>query len=315
VRRPGGLARVAAGGFVAGLIALASVSVAVSVATADELRRDEASGLEYLQVVTGGAGENDPLAIVVAMHGLGDHPESFRLLLDDLPARARVVFPRGPMPHGEDGFSWFNFHADDAEGDGELVGGMKESSERVAKLIRNLVKKYGGPPRAVVCGFSQGGMLSFALAASHPDLIAEAIPVSGYLPQPLWPLERPKSRPLPTVLALHGEADRLIPVEKARWSVEALRGNGFSAELRTWPGVPHALSPPIRATLIASVVSAIERIAPSPAAAAPAPSPAPAPDGSAPAPGESAPGEPVPRVPEMVIPPDANDAAPGSSAP
>src|SRR6185369_5788604 len=78
-----------------------------------ELRREEASGLQYLEVLTGDAAPGDAVPMVVALHGLGDHPESFRLLLDDLPARARVVFPRGPMPHGEDGFSWFDFHADD----------------------------------------------------------------------------------------------------------------------------------------------------------------------------------------------------------
>jgi phospholipase/carboxylesterase len=244
-------------------------SVGVARADGEELQRDEASGLEYLEVLTGGAASSDPVPIVVAMHGLGDHPESFRLLLDDLPAKARVVFPRGPMPHGEDGFSWFDFHADDDEGTAALGEGVKTSADRVAQLIVSLTRARGAPPRAIVCGFSQGGILSFELAAAHPELIAEAIPVSGYLPSPLWPAERPKLKPLPKVVALHGEKDQLIPLQWANWSVEALRSNGYDVSLRSWPGVPHALSPEMRQALIASVVSAVQELTPQHAAEGP----------------------------------------------
>jgi len=252
--------------------------VLVGDALAVDLQRDEASGLEYLEVVTGGAATADPLPIVVAMHGLGDNPASFRLLLDDLPARARIVFPRGPMPHGPDGFSWFDFHSDDEEGAAELGAGIRAAADRVSTLILALKQKSGGPATAIVCGFSQGGMLSFALAAGNPDLIAVAIPVSGYLPSPLWPTERPKIRPLPKVLALHGETDKLIPVESARWSIEALRSNGYDGNLRSFPGVGHALSPAMRAMLTASVVTAVQELSlpgvvlpgpPSPASAVP----------------------------------------------
>lgn len=247
-----------------GLVALAALALAAaaSSASAGELELEAKSGLHYLQVLTAGGAAADPLPIIVAMHGLGDHPETFRLLLDDLPARARVILPRAPMPHGADGFSWFNFRPDDEEGSQELVEDVRLSAGRVATMIRELTKKYGGPERVVVCGFSQGAILSFALAAAHPEIIAEAIPVSGYLPSALWPAERPKVRPLPKVIALHGEADRLISLESARWSTEALRSNGYDTTLRSWPGVGHALSLEMRSTLVTSVVDAVEKLAP-----------------------------------------------------
>lgn len=247
--------RVALRALVAGLL----LAVA-SAAGAQEVLREESSGLEYLEVVTGGAAAADPLPVVVAMHGLGDNPASFRLLLDDLPARARVIFPRAPMPHGNDGFSWFDFHTDDEDGAGELGAGIHAASDRVARLIVALAAKHHGPARSVVCGFSQGGMLSFALAASHPELVSTAIALAGYLPTALWPRERPKVRPLPKVAALHGEADHLIPVDSARWSIEALRGNGYDVALKTFPGVGHALSPPMRAALETMVVTAVAEL-------------------------------------------------------
>lgn len=241
-------------------LVLVAASVARSPAAAVELQREATSGLEYLEIVTGGGLATDPLPVVVAIHGLGDRPESFRLLLDDLPTKARVILPRGPMPHGEDGFSWFDFHTDDEEGALRLGEGVRSAAARVADLMVALAAEHGGPTRGVICGFSQGGMLSFAVAATRPDLVAVAVPVSGYLPTALWPSERPRTRPLPRILALHGEADRLISAESSRWSVEALRSNGFDTSLRTWPGVGHAMVPDIRAALVTAVVGAVETL-------------------------------------------------------
>lgn len=251
------LRRSLAGLALAGLGWAGLVLVAAAGAEAQDVLRDEASGLEYLEVVTGGATAAESLPVVVAIHGLGDNPTSFRLLLDDLPARARVIFPRGPMPHGSDGFSWFEFRADDEDGAAELGAGIRTAADRIAKLIVAVTAKTSAPSRVVVCGFSQGGMLSFALAASHPELVSTAVPLAGYLPTTLWPRERPKAKPLPRIVALHGEKDPLIPADSARWSVDALRGNGYDATLTTFPGVSHALSPPMRSALESTVVAAV----------------------------------------------------------
>lgn len=256
MRKPG-LARLRS---LAAAFGLAAGLLSASPAPAVELQREATSGLEYLEIVTGGGLATDPLPVVVAIHGLGDRPESFRLLLDDLPTKARVILPRGPMPHGDDGFSWFDFHTDDEEGARRLGEGVRSAALRLADLMVALAAEHGGPARSVVCGFSQGGMLSFAVAATRPDLVAVAVPVSGYLPTALWPSERPKTRPLPRILALHGEADRLISAQAARWTVEALRSNGFDTSLRTWPGVGHAMVPDIRAALVAAVVGAVEEL-------------------------------------------------------
>lgn len=267
-------------------VAVLAVLVACTPARAVDLQRDETSGLEYLEVLTAGADADAKLPVVVAIHGLGDDPESFRLLLDDLPAPARLLVPRAPKPHGANGFSWFEFHTpDDEAGTQQLAAGVGAAAERLAKFLVAMQRKHQGPARAVACGFSQGGMLSFALAAAHPELVASAVPVAGYLPPPLWPAERPTFRPLPKILALHGEADPLIPLQQAKWTVEALRSNGFPVELRSWPGVRHALPPEIRSALMSAVVKAVEELAPEGTVLQGPPSPVrAAPDGGAVAP-------------------------------
>jgi phospholipase/carboxylesterase len=239
------------------------VLVIVAPAQADDLLHDRASDLHYLQLMTSGAKEDDAVPVVLAIHGLGDRPESFRLLVDGVSVPARVVIPRAPKAHGADGFSWFDFRAGaDAEGDAALAEGVRGAAGGLATLAGSLAAKHGGPSRVVVCGFSQGGMLSFALAALHPEQVAAAVPVSGYLPVPLWPASRPAARPLPKVLALAGEDDRVIPPDPVRWSVEALRVNGYEVELKLYPGVAHAISPPMRKDLVASLEAAVQELQP-----------------------------------------------------
>lgn len=210
--------------------------------------------LVYQEILTAGAVNVEPLPIVIALHGLGDRPESFRLMLDDLGVRARVVVPRGPLPQGTEGFSWFDFHAGSDE---QLASGVRAAGDAVAELITALLAAHAGPRRVLVTGFSQGGMLSFALAALHPELVAAAIPISGNLPPPLWPSARPHLRPLPRVLAFHGDADRVVPIDSARWSVEALRSNGYEAELRSYVGVGHSVTREMRSALHEAIKAAI----------------------------------------------------------
>ncbi len=53
-----------------------------------------------------------------------------------------------------------------------------------AKLDAKLAAKK---KKLIVTGFSQGGILSFAMAARHPVEVAHAIPVAGSLAGPAAP--------------------------------------------------------------------------------------------------------------------------------
>ena len=49
------------------------------------------------------------------------------------------------------------------------------------------VAKLAGKRRPIVTGFSQGGILSFAMAARHPNEVRYAFPVAGSCPGPILP--------------------------------------------------------------------------------------------------------------------------------
>lgn len=212
--------------------------------------RPEPAPLEFVERVTGGASGDATLPLVIAVHGLGDRPERFVRLFERLPFPVRVVAPRGPAKHGR-GYSWFPVRRLPPDpNDAEMVAGIRASAERLAALARWLAKHRPTRGKPVVTGFSQGGMLSFALAVHHPDAIAAALPVSGALPPALLP-EGPVTRP---IHALHGTADRVVPFRHGEATARAIAAvTKEESRLQRFPGVGHTVSPEMRAALYAAL--------------------------------------------------------------
>ncbi len=184
--------------------------------------------------------------MLVAIHGLGDSPAGFAGLVRDLPVPARVILPRGLDAH-EPGWSWFPIRARDPDVTA-LAHAIDRAADRLAPMIEQLARERPTLGRPVVTGFSQGGMLTFNLAARHGALLAAAFPVGGWLPPPSWPEGRAPAD-APPIHALHGDADPAVRYGPTKAAVDALRARGWDATLSTYPGVGHAIPPPMRAEL------------------------------------------------------------------
>ena len=173
-----------------------------------------------------------PLPLVVVVHGLGDRPERFLpwvLRLRERETRARVIAPQGPATYGEV-FSWFPTRLPLSKPGPETVEGIERSADRLARLIEYVAVKRPTTGKAIVVGFSQGGVLAFALAARYPELVQAAIPIAGTLPEPLLPAETLMSKP--RIIAFHGGADDVVPLSGAEAATRALRRAGAVVDLR-----------------------------------------------------------------------------------
>jgi phospholipase/carboxylesterase len=201
-------------------------------------RNDEAAGVRFIETVTGGASASDTLPLVVAIHGFSGKPNDFLTLatLSSLTARARVVAPYGLAPAG-DGFAWF-----DGSDGRQLPENMRRAADSLAAMIDALVKSRPTAGKPIVTGFSQGGMMSYALAVLHPDLVRAAFPASGYLPPPLCPSAWPAGKEMPRLHAFHGAADGAIPIARDRATVQQLAALGLHVELTVYPGEGHVVS-------------------------------------------------------------------------
>ncbi|MRG95577.1 alpha/beta hydrolase [Polyangium spumosum] len=218
---------------------------------------EPAQKIRYIERVTGGADANERLPLIVAIHGLGDRPESFVRLFDGFQARMRVVIPYGTTPQGQ-GFSWFPLARFEPT---KLAEGTGRAADGLAALLEELERTRPTRGRPIVTGFSQGGMLSFTLAARHPERVGEALPIAGLLAPPLYPTSWPMGKVAPKVLAFHGDADTIVPLEGAEQTVRALVAVGFSAELRTYPGVGHTVTGAMRQDWQKALEAAAQRAA------------------------------------------------------
>jgi phospholipase/carboxylesterase len=175
-----------------------------------------ASELLYAAHVPAGEG---PFPALLLLHGWGANAHDLLGLAPLLHGgRALVLCPQGPVAvpigGGERGYGWF-----------PLIPGQPpdvEEFRRGAGLLRRFVElasaRYPVDPRAmVVGGFSQGGTMAYDLALRDPARFSGLLGLSTWLPQPLIEdLPRlPEQAGLP-VLVIHGTADPMIDVERAR---------------------------------------------------------------------------------------------------
>jgi len=199
-------------------------------------RWGSAGGLSYLEVLPEGTGPDTVLPLVVMIHGMGDKPRTQYAARAASELHARFVLPRAPTPY-KDGYSWFPYRI--ASGNPELEDRIPERAHQLAAMIEAIRREHPTRGRAVVTGFSQGGILSYAMALFHPDLVELALPVAGYLPEPLWPLVPVRGTRYPPIRAMHGTDDPVVAYAPTRTMTQILRRRGFDVTLRPFTGVPH----------------------------------------------------------------------------
>jgi phospholipase/carboxylesterase len=199
----------------------------------------EIAGVRYLEHMTGGARPDDRVPMIVALHAMGGDPAYFLQLFQRYPRPARLILPYGHPSGGM--YLWYNSVREDV-----AWHVVAREADRIASALAALVASRPTVGKPIVTGFSQGGIMTFALAVTHPDALAAAFPLSGLLPPALYPSAAPSSRArpvtFPLIMAFHGAADLAVPTQGARASIAELKRSGYSAELREYAGLEHDLS-------------------------------------------------------------------------
>ena len=196
--------------------------------------------LAFLEFTTGQS-EDGVYPVMIAIHGLGDRPENFSQLYRRASISARWIIPRAPTAHGR-GYSWFPVAIPLRRHDPGLETGIRSAAKRVVDLIRWLRIQRPNMAKPVVTGFSQGGMISFMLAAEYGDVIGGAVPVAGALPPKVIPQKRAKVQ----VVALHGTDDRIVDYFSALRTTKRFRDAGIPISIHPFAGVGHQISTEMR---------------------------------------------------------------------
>jgi phospholipase/carboxylesterase len=127
-----------------------------------------------------------------------------------------VEVPLGPMV----GYGWFPITMGAPPDPEAFAAGLDDVRDFLAAALRRYPINTN---KLVALGFSQGGVIAYALALAEPERFAGLVALSSWLPIPLAETLPPRSRERLPALVHHGAHDELIDVARGRESVEALR--------------------------------------------------------------------------------------------
>lgn len=165
-----------------------------------------------------------PHPTIVALHGWGANAMDLLGLAPYLAEgkflvlcpQGRVEVPLGPMV----GYGWFPLTMGASPDPGEFERGIDDATH----FLDEAVARYPvDTKRLLLLGFSQGGVIAYALALRDPQRFAGLVALSSWLPSALAESLPPAPREQLQTLVHHGAADDLIEVARARESVERLR--------------------------------------------------------------------------------------------
>ncbi|MBA4133318.1 MAG: phospholipase [Flavobacterium sp.] len=186
--------------------------------------------------------EKNPLLLL--LHGYGSNEEDLFSFASELPEDYYVVSARAPFDLSYGSYAWYAINFDADENKFSDIGQARASRDIIARFIDELVTNYAiDAENVTLIGFSQGCILSYAVAVSYPEKVQRVVAMSGY-----WNPEIAVDDYLENdcsklrIFASHGTVDQVIPVEWARKSIPALQVLGIEIVFKEYM-VGHGVAP------------------------------------------------------------------------
>ena len=166
---------------------------------------------------------NGPFPVLLMLHGWTGDENSMWIFAPRLLKNALLIAPRGLYESkATGGFSW---HTDRSK-PWPWVNDFSSAVENIIGTINSKNFPHCDFSPFPLVGFSQGAALAYTMAIMHPGRFVSLAGLSGFMPDGASPwLESGRLKGLPVFIA-HGSEDDLVPVERARMSVDGLEKAG-----------------------------------------------------------------------------------------
>ncbi|MBC3759732.1 alpha/beta fold hydrolase [Hyunsoonleella sp. SJ7] len=186
--------------------------------------------------------KNPPLLIM--LHGYGSDENDLFSFASELPEELLIISARAPYRMQPFGNAWYaiNFDADKGKWNDNVQA--KQSVDLIAKFIDEVVSKYDiGKDNINLLGFSQGTILSYAVALTYPEKVKNIIALSGYINHDVLPKDiGKKDYSHLDFYCSHGSVDQVIPVDWARQTQPFLNSVNIKNVYSEFP-VGHGVAP------------------------------------------------------------------------
>lgn len=186
--------------------------------------------------------EKAPLLLM--LHGYGSNEEDLFSFADDLPDEFFIISARAPFPLEPYGHAWYAIHWNSPQGKFTDEVQAIASREKIADFLDEIKEAYPIDEKDVtLVGFSQGCILSFAVALSYPEKVKNVVGLSGFIDKDILKEGYDKNDfSHLSVYSSHGTVDQVIPVDWARKTRPLLDQLGIANTYSEFP-VGHGVAP------------------------------------------------------------------------
>ncbi len=186
--------------------------------------------------------ENAPL--VIMLHGYGSDENDLFSFSAELPDELFIISVKAPYAMQPYGNAWYaiNFDAEmNKWSDDEQA---KTSRDLISTFIDEACNTYPvNKDNVTLLGFSQGTILSYAVALSYPKKVRNVIALSGYINEDIITEHADKNDYSHlSFYCSHGSVDQVIPVDWARKAPKFLSNLDINNTFSEFP-VGHGVAP------------------------------------------------------------------------
>jgi phospholipase/carboxylesterase len=188
--------------------------------------------------------KKDKNPLLLLLHGYGSNEEDLFSFASELPGEYYVISVRAPYDLHGYGYAWYAINFDAGANKFSDVDQARKSRERIASFIDFLPTRHAIDPEDItLVGFSQGSILSYAVALSHPGKVRRVVAMSGYLNTDIL-AEGYQYNDFSNLkfFVSHGTADQVVPVEWERRFLPVLDTLGIDYVYKEYP-IGHGVSP------------------------------------------------------------------------
>jgi len=157
-------------------------------------------------------------SLLILVHGYGSNEEDLFSFATELPEDLIIVSLRAPQSLGFGSNAWYTINFTANEGKFSDIPEAIKARELIASFIDEIQEKYQVlPEKTFLLGFSQGTILSYAVALNYPEKVQKIIALSGYVNSELLPsnIDSLDYSKLDFFIS-HGSVDQVIPAEWAK---------------------------------------------------------------------------------------------------